>query len=154
MMRQRMFRLSMLVPLIGGLMVLLVSALPSSTAYACLPCNCPELTSVNCFGPYALYTPSDDEGCSLDIWVIKEDGQGEQAILQTPEDLADLPDAEDIEGYILVEEAYNGFIALYKLETDRYQINVGPNTEGKVHTIDFVGCPAEDVYESTFIVGS
>ncbi len=153
MLRQRLFRLSALVPMVGGLLVLIFTALPSSIAFACLPCVCSTYTSVNCFGPYALYTPTTKAGdCSIDIWII-EDGQGKRALELDSDDLADLPDAEDIDGYILAGDAYNGFISLYKLQSGQYQINVGPDNEGKVNVIDFTGCPADDVVESTFVVG-
>ncbi|MEO8396246.1 MAG: hypothetical protein ABI700_24845 [Chloroflexota bacterium] len=154
MLRQYLLRFSMLIPLIGGLMVLAFSALPSSTAFACLPCNCTTHRSVNCFGPYALYTPTEkDETCSLDIWSIEADGQGKRAIKLTADDLADLPAADEIENYVMVESAKNDFITLYKLNSGQYQINVGPDSEGKVYVIDFTGCPANDVTESTFVVG-
>ncbi len=153
MLRQRLFRLSALVPVIGGLLVLIFTALPSSTAFACLPCNCPDLTSVNCFGPYALYTSTTKAGdCSIDIWII-ENGQGKRALELDSADLADLPDAEDIDGYILADDAFNGYVSLYKLQGGEYQINVGPDGEGKVYVIDFTGCPAENVTESTFVAG-
>ena len=45
--------------------------------------------------------------------------------------------AEDIDGYILADDAYNGYISLYKLQSGEYQINVGPDGEGKVYVIDF-----------------
>src|SRR3954464_11428746 len=98
MLRQKFLRFSLLVPLIGGLVVMAFSALPSSTAFACLPCNCTDHRSVNCFGPYALYTPTEkDETCSIDIWSIEGDGQGKRAIKLTAADLAELPDAEEID---------------------------------------------------------
>lgn len=155
MLRQFLLRASVLLPLIGGTLVLLFSAAPSGAVYACLPCNCPDHRSVNCFGPYALYTPTDEEdgSCAIDIWTIQADGQGKRALMVTSDDLAELPDAEDIDGYIQVNDALEGFVALYKLQTDRYQINVGPDGEGKVYTVDFIGCPADDVHEGTFVVG-
>lgn len=154
MLRQCLLRVSMLLPLVGGLFIMLLSIVPSQTAYACLPCNCPDHRSVNCFGPYALYTPTEEDGsCAIDIWVIQPDGQGKRALEVTSDELAELPAAEDIESYILIDDALEGFISLYKLNTDRYQINVGPNAEAKVHTIDFIGCPADDVHEGTFVVG-
>lgn len=154
MLHQRLLRASLLLPLVGGMLILLFSAVPSRTAFACLPCNCPDHRSVNCFGAYALYTPTEEDGsCAIDIWVIQPDGQGKRTLMVTSDELAELPDAEDIDGYVLVDDGLEGFIALYKLQTDRYQINVGPNAEAKVHTIDFIGCPADDVHEGTFIVG-
>jgi len=154
MVRQKFLRFSMLVPLVGSLVVLAASALPSSTAFACLPCNCTEHRSVNCFGPYALYTPTEkDQTCSIDIWSIEVDGQGKRAIKLTAAELAKLPDAADIEHYVTVEQTKDDFISLYKLSSGQYQINVGPDKEGKVYVIDFTGCPASDVTESTFVVG-
>jgi hypothetical protein len=150
MLHTRFTRLVAIIPLVSGLLVLGLSALPSNTAYACLPCNCPEYRSVNCFGPYALYTPSDDEGCSIDIWLVAEDGQGERVLLQTPEDLAALPDFDEIDNFILVENANNGYVSLYKHADGRFQLNVGPADEGKLYTTEFRGCPADDVHESTF----
>ena len=154
MLRQKFLRFSVLVPLVGSLMVMAYSALPSSTAFACLPCNCTDHRSVNCFGPYALYTPTEkDETCSIDIWSIEVDGQGKRAIKLTSADLAKLPDAEKIENYVTVKSTKNNFITLYKLASGQYQINVGPDGEGKVYVIDFTGCPVSDVRESTFVVG-
>jgi hypothetical protein len=154
MLHQRLLRFSALIPLIGSLIVIAYSALPSSTAFACLPCNCTDHRSVNCFGPYALYTPTEiDETCSIDIWSVEADGQGKRALKFTSADLAKLPDPEEIENYVMVKSTKNAFITLYKLSTGQYQINVGPDAEGKVYTIDFAGCPPSDVTESTFVVG-
>jgi hypothetical protein len=108
---------------------------------------------VNCFGPYQLYTDDDpEEGCSIDIWIVEE-GQGKQALEVTADEIADLPDAEEIDRYVLVDDAYNGYVSLYKLQSGEYQLNVGPDVEGKVHVIDWVGCPAEDPHESTYVLG-
>ncbi len=57
------------------------------------------------------------------------------------------------EHYITVKTALDGYISLYKLSTGEFQINVGPDQENKVYTINFTGCPAEDVTEGTFIAG-
>ncbi len=153
MLRQRLLRFSALLPIIGTVIVLALSALPAGKAFACLPCDCKELRSVNCFGPYALYTPTAANGtCNIDIWVV-QDGKGKRAILQTAAEQAKLPEVPAEERYITVETALNGYIALYKLHTGEYQINVGPDGEGKVYTINFTGCPAENVTESTFMAG-
>jgi hypothetical protein len=154
MLRQKFLRFSLIVPLIGGLVVMAFSALPSSTAFACLPCNCTDHRSVNCFGPYALYTPTEKDGtCSIDVWGIEPDGQGKRAFKVTADDLAKLPDAEEIDNYVTVESSEDDFMTLYKLNSGQYQINVGPDAESKVYVIDFTGCPASDVTENTFIAG-
>ena len=153
-MHQKFMRFSLLVPLLAGLVVFAFSALPTGKANACLPCNCTDHRSVNCFGPYALYTPTEkDETCSIDIWSVEGDGQGKRAIKLTAADLAKLPAEDEIEHYITVKSAKNDFITLYKLSSGQYQINVGPDSEGKVYVINFTGCPASDVTESTFVVG-
>ena len=147
-------RIAALVAMMGGLVVMALTLIPSGTAFACLPCDCPDNTSVNCFGPYQLYTDDDpEEGCSIDIWIIEE-GQGKQAIEVTADDIADLPEAEEIDGYVLVDDAYNGYVSLYKLQSGEYQLNVGPDVEGKVHVIAWTGCPAEDPHESTYVLGA
>ncbi len=152
-MRQKFLRFSLLIPLLGGVVAFALSAMPTETAFACLPCNCTDHRSVNCFGPYALYTPTEnDETCSIDIWSVEADGQGKRAIKLKAADLAKLPDVEDIENYVTVESAKNDFITLYKLDSGQFQINVGPDREGKVYVINFTGCPASDVTESTFVV--
>ena len=152
MLRQRLVLIFSLVAMLFGVALV---ALPTDTAYACLPCDCPDNTSVNCFGPYQLYTDPDDDGeCFIDIWIIEE-GQGVQALTVSAEDLAELPEAEDIEeGYVLIDDAYNGYLTLYKLQTGEFQLNVGPDVEGKVHFITWTGCPAEETYESTFVLGA
>jgi hypothetical protein len=50
---------------------------------------------------------------------------------------------------VLVDSYYE--ISLYKLTSGEYQVNVGPDSEGKVFVLNFTGCPAENVYENTFI---
>jgi hypothetical protein len=151
--RVRLLRVSVLLPVIGVLLLAAFSALPSGKAFACLPCNCKDLRSVNCFGPYALYTPTRSNGtCDIDIWVV-QDGKGKRAILETAAEQAKLRDVTEEERYITVDTALEGYISLYKLYTGEYQINVGPDGEGKVYTINFTGCPADNVTEGTFMAG-
>ncbi len=151
-MRQRLLRFSVLLPLIAVVFVAGFSALPSRTAHACLPCSCETLRSVNCFGPYALYTPTHTNGtCDLDIWVVEADGHGERALLQTAAQLAKVPEVPDDQNYVTIKTALDGFISLYKLKSGEYQINVGPTVENKVYTLNFTGCPPEDVHEGNYV---
>lgn len=146
-------RISVLVALIGGFIVMALSVLPTGTAYACLPCDCPDNTSVNCWGPYQLYTDPDEEGnCTIAVWVV-EGGQGKEALLVTAEEIAELPPVEEIENYMLVGDALNGYVSLYKLQNGQYQVNVGPDGEGKVYTTNWTGCPAEDAHEDNYRIG-
>jgi hypothetical protein len=152
MLRQRILRISVLVPLFAVLLVVGFSALPSRTAHACLPCSCETYRTINCFGPYALYTPVNDDGtCDIDIWTFQDDGQGKRALLITDEELSDVPEVTEEERYATVGTALEGWISVYKLFNGQYQINVGPTAESKVYTINFVGCPADEVVEGNFV---
>ncbi|MEP7291768.1 MAG: hypothetical protein ABI835_08285 [Chloroflexota bacterium] len=147
-------RTAVLLSLLASFVVMALTLIPSGAAFACLPCACPDNTAVNCWGDYQLYTDPDENGdCTIDIWIVQADGTGKQALELTAEEIADLPAAEDIDRYVLIGDAYNGYISLYKLQTDQYQLNVGPDGEGKVHTINWAGCPAEDTHEDSFLVG-
>jgi hypothetical protein len=137
------------------LLVMAFSAPPSQTAHACLPCACDEYRTINCFGPYALYTPTHKDGsCDIDIWTFQDDGQGKRTLLITADELADVPEVTEEERYVTVDTAMNGWISVYKLFNGQYQINVGPAAESKVYTINFLGCPPEDVVEGNFIAGA
>lgn len=146
-------RFSVLVALMGGLIVMGLTVLPTGTAHACLPCDCPDNTSINCWGPYQLYTDDDAEGnCEIAIWVV-DAVQGREALQLTAEELAELPAAETIDRYVLVEDALNGYVSLYKLQSGQFQVNVGPDGEGKVYTTNWTGCPAQDPHEDNYRVG-
>jgi hypothetical protein len=157
MLRQRVLRISALVPIFVVLLVMGLSALPSRVAHACLPCACETYRTVNCFGPYALYTPVNEKDgtCAIDIWTFQDDGQGKRTLLITAKELAAVPEVTEEERYVTVDTAMDGWISVYKLFNGQYQINVGPAAESKVYTINFTGCPPEgDVVEGNFIAGA
>ena len=130
----------------------LLVAIPTQAVYACLPCYCPHNRSLNCYGDYAVYTKMSKDGSSCYIQVLGVDRKGKPrlAITATADELAKLPDKPDQN--TLIDQYYE--FALYKLTSGEYQLNVGPDSEGKVFVIDFTGCPADHVYESTFIAKS
>ncbi len=145
----RILRLAIALPVIATMLLLAFSAVPTRSAHACLPCDCTDIISVNCWGPYQLYTPTNADGdCWIDIWLI-EGNEGRRYIRVRTDVLADYP--EFPETNTLIRE--RGPIALYKLTSGEYQINVGPDAENKVHVINFTGCPAGNVVESTFVMG-
>jgi len=144
--------LSSLLPIValsGGLL-LIFSSQPSGTVHACQPCACTVGTTLNCYGHYALFTPVDSktDECRIDIYRLVDNRRGRRIIRITPQEQAEL--AEFPETNILIEAV--GDVALYKLTTGEYQINNGPDDEGKVHVINWTGCPAENVYESSFTI--
>lgn len=133
--------------LAGGLIALIV---PTQKAEACLPCYCDFNPPLNCFGGYAAYTHGESpDVCEIEIAKVGALGYDELAISLTSAELAALPEAP--EQHILVDQYYE--IALYKLTTGEFQINYGPDAEGKVYVLNFTGCPAENVYESHYVAG-
>lgn len=148
--RKVSFRVFMLLPviaLVGGIFLALLIA-PTGIAQACLPCDCPENSALNCYGGFHLNTIVNSRGqCAIEVLGFDGDG-GYDAIYVSPRELARLP--EFPEENMLVEEYYE--FALYKLTTGEFQLNVGPDLEGKVYVVNFVGCPATEVRESNFTV--
>lgn len=133
--------------LAGGLVALIV---PTQKAEACLPCYCHFNPPLNCFGGYAAYTHGDSpDNCQIEIAKVGALGYEELAIWMTSQELAALP--EFPEQNMLVDQYYE--IALYKLTTGEFQINYGPDAEGKVYVLNFTGCPAQNVYESHYVAG-
>lgn len=127
-------------------------SLPSGEALACQPCACPVGTTVNCYGGFALFTPVNRDGeCRIDIYRLTDNRRGRRLISVPQTQLEELP--EFPEANTLIAATRDGDIVLYKLTTGEYQINQGPNDEGKVHVIIWSGCPARNPYESTFQVG-
>lgn len=147
--RYRILRAALIVPVVCMVFLVTFSAIPTQTAHACLPCNCTDIRSVNCWGPYELYTPATDDSCAIDIWLVEGDS-GRRYVRVTSAQLAKLP--EFPEHNMLIRE--RGPVALYKLTSGEYQVNVGPDAEGKVYTTTFTGCPAENVYEGNFVANA
>lgn len=144
-----MFRnlVSLAVALVTVLTVLLL-ALPSQQAQACLPCYCPENRSLNCFGDYAVYTNVDkNDNCKILILDINPDnGRPTLALDVSARRLARLP--ETPKENVLIDQYYE--ISLFKLTSGEYQVNVGPDAENKVKVLRFMGCPATDVFEEEY----
>ena len=140
-----LLRFSVLVPLIGGLMVIAFSALPSRHGL-CLPAlqlhrssQCELLRAVCAVHADAKKT----KPAASTSGQLKPDGQGKRAIKLTAAELAKLPDvAEDRalhRGRSTQERLHYALQVGYQAQ---YQINVGPDSESKVYVINFTGCPA------------
>ncbi|MFN8376470.1 MAG: hypothetical protein U0694_26810 [Anaerolineae bacterium] len=118
---------------------------------ACLPCYCPHDARINCLGDeyYGVYTRTSSNGsCYIDVVLIDEDtGRGRRGIRLTPreqEAVEEFP-AENT----LVDSYYEA--SVYRLTSGEWQVNAGPNREGKVYVVVFTGCPATNVHEYDFI---
>jgi hypothetical protein len=136
---------ALIVAIMGA--TLLILALPTRVANACLPCNCTTHRTVNCFGRYGVYILQNGDSCAIRVLDIDDDGRSSRAIDLTARELARLPEVP--EANMLIDQYYE--ISFYKLTTGEYQVNAGPDVEGKVFVLNFTGCPAANVYESTFI---
>jgi hypothetical protein len=135
------------IPLLG---LAVFSALPSGSAYACLPCNCPEDKRINCQGSegYGVYTRvARDGSCSISVYLIDGAGRGLRAIRLTASEIEDLPTQPEENTLI---ENYRDLVQFYVLTTGEYQVNYGPDKERKVFTVIWTGCPAENIYESSY----
>ncbi len=123
------------------------------TVHACNPCECENDRRLNCLGNefYAVYTREARGTCTIDVFLINKQarGTGRPAFRLTAAEQAKLP--EKPAQNLLVNEYYE--VALYKLTTGEYQVNAGPDENGKVYVVRFVGCPAQDVSEEVFVPG-
>lgn len=99
----------------------------------------------------ALIVPVLDspEGMGLVIWGIMTDtGEGYLAFRISSATLADLPEFPDdpVEIACTPDHRY----CFYKLSTGEYQLNIGPDIEGKVQVVIFDGVPPTTVYRRDF----
>jgi hypothetical protein len=128
-------------------------AVPTETAEACNPCDCPEDRRINCQGIqfYGIYTYERGSICYIDAYRMEDNGSpGRRAWRITSRDLADLPEFPEENMLITQEDA----IFFYKLTSGEYQVNAGPAPDGKIYVLIFENaCVAENRRELSFIPG-
>lgn len=143
--------LAVLLGLQGALGLSPAPAVP--TVHACNPCECENDRRLNCLGNefYAVYARETRSTCTIDVFLINKQAQGtgRPAFRLTAAEQAKLP-ARPAEN-MLVKSHYE--VALYKLTTGEYQVNAGPDENGKVYVVRFVGCPAQEISEEVFVPG-
>ena len=117
----------------------------------------------------AIYNSQDDDGNpSLDVYGINDEGEGYYVFSITEELLApyiDLTEPEDesnsgLPPFMQVEEPPEinteimtvDNVALYVLTTGEFQLNIGPDEEGKVRVVIFNGLPPTNVYSYDYNV--
>lgn len=92
--------------------------------------------------PVAIYPVQDDGGWAMNVWIVERgDPIGRPGFFVSAEDLAALlanPPAP-----ILVAESEDGFTQLYWLPSNEYQVNAGPDYEGKVFAFRFKSFPGQ-----------
>jgi hypothetical protein len=154
--RQFVYRLLPLALLLGalfGLQQLLKLPVPAtvSNANACVPCECDNDQRINCLGHefYAVYTLINEAGrCNIDVFLI-QNGKGTGAFRVTTLERSRLP--ETVEEPLVVDSYYE--VTMYQLPTGEFQVNAGPDSQGKMYSVTFTGCPAENITEETYIPG-
>jgi hypothetical protein len=140
-----------LIGLIGGASAV-ITAVPTSTAQACNPCNCPEDRRINCEGIqfYGIYTFTRGSTCYIDAYRMQSNGSpGRRAWRYTSTQLENLPATPDENTLLTQGDA----IALYQLTSGELQVNAGP-IDGKVYTIIWQGCPAGERRELSWEVSA
>lgn len=92
----------------------------------------------------------DDTG--IYVYRIGADSQGYLAASATAEELASIPDCPTENLPIAVSE--DGRFGIYRLTTCEYQVNIGPDDEGKVEVLVFSSLDAseEDIRRSEFFL--
>jgi hypothetical protein len=85
---------------------------------------------------------AEDDG--IEIWAIDDNSQGTRVLFVSTEELASLP--ANPEQNTLIAATDDGQFALYKLTTGEYQINIGPDAEGKIRVMIFDAIPPTNVY--------
>lgn len=91
-----------------------------------------------------------DGGVGLDIYVTGEDGKGRLIFDISGDLLAALPEHPASNVQLAVTE--DGKIALYRLTTGEFQLNVGPDMAGTVKVAVFDAAPPSRVYYYEFNV--
>ncbi len=76
-------------------------------------------------------------GTGLHIYRVMPDGVGVLALEVTPEMLAAAPELP--ESYMIIARSEDGYVELARLPTGQYQLNAGPDGEGKIHVVVFDG---------------
>jgi hypothetical protein len=88
----------------------------------------------------AIYVIRDTEGVHMQVWyVLPEGGNGRFAFMLYENELDALPDHP--EEAVLVAASTDNYVRLYWLSDSSFQINAGPDGEGKQRIFNFASFP-------------
>lgn len=124
-------------------------------AAACNPCDCENDRRINCQGVefYAVYVRTYNDPtitCALEMYRIDPQGVGlGRPVMRVSNVTLDRFPAGPTNQLI----RQNQSLAIYRLTSGELQINAGPDAQGKVFTIRFEGCTANNRVEQSFIIG-
>jgi hypothetical protein len=116
--------------------------------------ECPDgrINYNNC-DKIAIYPVKDEDSFGIQVYVVDHKAVPEFVLFVSAADLDVLPANPD--KVIVIAQSTNGLVVLYKHPNGDYQINYGPDFEGKVFTFRFSGLPATSYPEvTTFMVGA
>ncbi len=85
---------------------------------------------------------------ALVIYRVNEAGVGSFLFYISKQELGELPENPDEP--LVIYSSDDSKIVFYKLPTGEYQINVGPDAEGKTHVVGFTDVPPTNIYSYTF----
>ena len=101
----------------------------------------------------AIFPIKDEDSFGIEVLIVDKKVVPEFAIFVSAADLNALPTNPD--KVIIVATSKNGLVTLYKHANGDYQVNYGPDYEGKVFTFRFNGLPASAYPEvTTFLLGA
>ncbi len=128
-------------------------ATPQLLAAVTVDCDKSETKSSDgrfCFAPgeakAAVYGFKDGENYGVEIWAIDENSKGQRVIRMTASEI----DKKTVKGQrTLLNSSIFNSVKLYRLEDGRFQINVGPVGERKVHVCVFNTIPPTAIEKYT-----
>lgn len=93
----------------------------------------------------AVYVRSDDAGNpAIHIYCIEDDSKGQLGLIVTEDALAGIDASPTVNE--LVAESSTCAVSFYVLTSGEYQINIGPDSEGKSTILIFEGLTAGNLY--------
>jgi hypothetical protein len=89
--------------------------------------------------PVAIYPVNDEGSHGIEVWIVDTSPVGRFGFFVSAQDLDALP--ENPAAPIKIASSKDGFATLYKLPSGEYQVNAGPDKEGKTFIFRFDGLP-------------
>jgi hypothetical protein len=115
------------------------------------PCADGRLTYTLC-QPLVVYPVISEDGVGWTIYRVEQDSAMGQFMFYVPAEVFDsLPD--EIPANCTIDRSDNGQVVLYRLTSGQYQINVGPDHEGKVFVYIFNDLTSAPVSIDTYVAG-
>ena len=110
--------------------------------------------NINLCEPIAIYPTSDDEGVHMTVMIFEHGAPDSRfGFFVSAQQLASLPRTQP-HPMMRVAQSQDGFAVLYWLASNEYQINAGPDFEGKTFVFRFAVFPNQTPIVETFFGGA